>query len=165
MVRIGTYILFNMFGFLYLLIIFAIPIFAILSIFLRHFLNDENDFFIDFNFFMSPIIASPLACYYMAKIFKIFQIIDNLKISALKKILVVFSLSVANFLMTYLGIFIDKRFFDFKIIPFCAFGLIPAYFLYKYFNYLTIKYPIPFNRIGYYCSIEFFRDLDGKIRK
>ena len=36
--------------------------------------------------------------------------------------------------------------------------------LYKYFQYLTKKHPTPFEKIGYYCSIEFYKGLFKKYK-
>lgn len=38
-----------------------------------------------------------------------------------------------------------------------------CFLLYKFFDYLTRKFPFPFERIGYYTSIEFFKSLFKKI--
>ncbi len=43
--------------------------------------------------------------------------------------------------------------------------LIPAFLLYKFFGFLTVKFPVPFKKIGYYTSIEFPKDLYSKIKK
>ena len=42
--------------------------------------------------------------------------------------------------------------------------LIPAFLLYKFFGFLTQKFPFPFEKIGYYTSIEFPKDLYSKIK-
>ena len=44
------------------------------------------------------------------------------------------------------------------IILTCLFVL-PAFFLNLFFNFLTKKFPKPFEKIGYWCSLEFFKGL------
>jgi hypothetical protein len=44
------------------------------------------------------------------------------------------------------------------------YSLIPAFLLYKFFGFLTKKYPFPFKKIGYYTSKEFPKDLYSKIK-
>ncbi len=41
--------------------------------------------------------------------------------------------------------------------------IIPAYVVYLFFNFLTKKFPTPFNQIGYFFSNEFYKDLYKKI--
>ena len=41
--------------------------------------------------------------------------------------------------------------------------IIPAYIVYLFFNFLTKKFPTPFNQIGYFFSNEFYKDLYKKI--
>jgi len=40
-----------------------------------------------------------------------------------------------------------------------CFFVLPAFFLNLFFNFLTKKFPKPFERIGYWCSLEFFKSL------
>jgi len=44
-------------------------------------------------------------------------------------------------------------------IIFSMFFVIPAFLLNLLFNFLTKKFPKPFEAIGYVCSIEFFKDI------
>ena len=40
-----------------------------------------------------------------------------------------------------------------------------AWLLRKFFNFMTKKFPTPFKQIGYFFSVEFYRDLFKKIIK
>ena len=40
-----------------------------------------------------------------------------------------------------------------------CFFVLPAFFLNLFFNFLTKKFPKPFEKIGYWCSLEFFKSL------
>ena len=45
-----------------------------------------------------------------------------------------------------------------------VYTIIPSYFVYLFFNFLTKKFPTPFKQIGYFFSIEFYKDLFKKYR-
>ncbi len=100
--------------------------------------------------------------YFFAKICGLFKKLDSL--NKWKSFLIIFALSVfcllfAEFLHKYRLMHIDNiTSFDFT-----GYLLIPSYLLYKFFNRLTKKYSF-FQKIGYYSSIEFFKDLYLKIR-
>ena len=38
------------------------------------------------------------------------------------------------------------------------------FIVFKFFNFLAKKFPMPFERIGYYTSIEFVKDLANKLK-
>ncbi len=118
-----------------------------------------TDFIFNLTIFYIPFIFSPFACYIMAKLFRIFKFIDNLKTGMLKKILFLILISMLSFLiLLFTGFkYLDEN--ERYIISSSIFGLVPAFFLYKFFQYLTKKYPKPFKQIGYYCSIEFWKNL------
>ena len=44
-----------------------------------------------------------------------------------------------------------------------VYTIIPSYFVYLFFNFLTKKFPTPFKQIGYFFSLEFYKDLFKKI--
>lgn len=46
-----------------------------------------------------------------------------------------------------------------------AYSVIPAYLVYLFFNFLTKKFPTPFKQIGYFFSIEFYKDLFKRLAK
>ena len=70
-------------------------------------------------------------------------------------------------ILSFLILFIRYRItedIDFALkIASLIFSLAPAFLLYKYFQFLTKKHPMPFEKIGYYCSIEFYKGLFEKI--
>lgn len=43
-----------------------------------------------------------------------------------------------------------------------VYTIIPSYLVYLFFNFLTKKFPTPFKQIGYFFSIEFYKDLYKK---
>ena len=43
-----------------------------------------------------------------------------------------------------------------------VYTIIPSYLVYLFFNFLTKKFPTPFKQIGYFFSIEFYKDLFRK---
>ena len=44
-------------------------------------------------------------------------------------------------------------------------GIIPSYLTYLFFNFLTKKFPTPFEQIGYFFSNQFYIDMFKKIQK
>lgn len=151
--------------------IFSLPAIGVLFILSLSdkFYNIINSIADDFGFYLItlyiPAIFSPFACYFMAKIFGIFRYIDELKKRIAIKIGILFLISLASFAIMFLRFKLDGDTNPAAFYAFYIFGLVPAFFLYKYFNYLTMKYPVPFKKIGYYSSVEFYKDLWRKIRK
>ena len=102
--------------------------------------------------------------YYFAKITGIFKKLDNLK-----KWQGLFVLILMSIVFILFADIINKyKIINFNIysnIGFSGFSLIPSYLFYLYFQFLTKKHPIPFEKIGYYSSIEFYKGLLSKIKK
>lgn len=169
--KIICYILFVKFAFIIVLAIFSLPVIGVLFVLslsdkLYNIINGLGD---DFGFYLItlyiPAIFSPFACYFTAKIFGIFRYIDALNKRMIIKIGILFLISLASFAIMFLRIKLEGDTNPAAFYAFYIFGLVPAFFLYKYFNYLTMKYPVPFEKIGYYSSVEFYKDLWRKIRK
>ena len=117
----------------------------------------------NFDIFLFIPICSPFASYLLAKLFGIFKYIDDLKINIFKKLFLLTLISILSFLILFLRYrFFEGDNFAYKIAS-MIFSLIPAFGLYKYFQYLTKKYPNTFNKIGYYFSIECYRNLFKKL--
>lgn len=100
--------------------------------------------------------------YVFAKICGLFKKLDSLKKSQAFLIVILICitcLQITEILRKY------KLFnFDFvSSIGFAGFFLIPSYLFYLFLNHLTKKYPKPFEKIGYYCSIEFWKKLIFKV--
>ena len=92
-----------------------------------------------------------------------FNYIDNLKVNLFKKLLLLMLISILSFLILFIRYRISED-VDFALkIASLIFTLIPVFLLYKYFQFLTKKCPIPFEKIGYYCSIEFYKGLFKRI--
>ena len=95
----------------------------------------------------------------MAKLFGIFKYIDKLK-KLMTKFIALFFISFLSFLILFAKNSYNNVDFEISLyLSLTIFALIPAFLLYKYFQYLTKKYPKPFEKIGYYCSIEFYKDI------
>ncbi len=111
-------------------------------------------------FFVLPVYFSFLVMYVYAKIFGFFKFIDSLNMKFVLRVGVVTVVALVLSVISYLSSFSKNDLLraneDYL---FCAFALIPAYFLYKFFQFLTKKYPVPFEKIGYYSSKEFYKKL------
>ena len=117
----------------------------------------------NFDIFLFIPICSPFASYLLAKLFGMFKYIDDLKINIFKKLFLLTLISILSFLILFLRYrFFEGDNFAYKIAS-LIFSLIPAFGLYKYFQYLTKKYPNTFNKIGYYFSIECYKNLLKKL--
>jgi len=112
-----------------------------------------------FSLFMACIGVT----YIFAKICGLFKKLDNLK--KWQIFLIFFLISFLCYEMA--DIFYNYKLPHFKImgdIGFFNIFLIPSYLFYLYLNHLTKKYPVPFEKIGYYTSIEFVKDIFNKIK-
>lgn len=136
------------------------PIVFIISPFIeRRYSSDSFLAGLEFIYYGS-LFASPFFYYLYAKIFGLFKFIDELKIKFFNKILLLIPICALLFFILNLAYFgLNNIQFNISAIFAFGFGLIPAFFLYKFFQYLTKKYPFPFEKIGYYCSIEFYKKL------
>ena len=114
----------------------ALPIVMLSILFLK--LKYSEWQIINYNFYFEMFIVSFVTLYILAKIFGIFKKLDKLNIFT--SLIIVSEIS-------------------------CLLTLIPAFLLYKFFGFLTIKFPVPFKKIGYYTSIEFPKDLYLKIKR
>lgn len=111
-----------------------------------------------FSLFMACISVT----YIFAKICGLFKKLDSLK--KWQGFLILFLIS---FLCYEIADSFDKhRLVHSDIIGgigFAGFTLIPSYLFYLYLNHLTKKYPKPFEKIGYYTSIQFWKDIFKKL--
>ncbi len=119
----------------------ALPIVMLSILFLK--LKYSEWQIINYNFYFEMFIVSFVTLYILAKIFGIFKKLDKLNI-----------------------LILDKSFHELTLeYNYIMYSLIPAFLLYKFFGFLTIKFPVPFKKIGYYTSIEFPKDLYLKIKR
>lgn len=132
----------------------------------KSFVEEADNFFAGLAvIYYGLLFSSPIVYYLDAKLFGIFKLIDELKIALYKKILILFLISALLYIILNLVFFgLDDMQFNMACIFGFGFGLIPAFFLYKLFQYLTKKYPHPFEKIGYYSSIEFYKKFFKKRR-
>lgn len=112
-----------------------------------------------FSFFMACIGVT----YIFAKICGLFKKLDGLK--KWQSFLIIILINVVFWIID--GILDKHRAISYSIrasITKTTLTLIPTYLFYLYLNYLTKKFPNPFQKIGYYTSIEFYKDLLIKIK-
>ena len=100
--------------------------------------------------------------YVIAKFCGLFKYFSQFKFW--KSFLILLAISyILNYLIANnIHIIPDKYIADDPYIPLT---IIPAYLVYLFFNFLTKKFPTPFKQIGYFFSIEFYKDLFKKLRR
>ena len=139
----------------------VIPMILLSPFYMNEELNEILNNYFDILLFIP--LCSPFASYLLAKMFGMFNYIDNLKVNLFKKLSLLILISILSFLILFIRYRISED-VDFALkIASLIFTLIPVFLLYKYFQFLTKKYPIPFEKIGYYCSIEFYKGLFKRI--
>ncbi len=111
-------------------------------------------------------LAFPLCSYLSAKFCGLFKKINHLNIF--------FAILIIVFVDIFLNISINTRVQLYPRIKTDYYGInindiwfltTFNFIVFKFFNFLTKKFPIPFERIGYYTSIEFMKDVIGKLKK
>ena len=102
--------------------------------------------------------------YFFAKICGLYKTFKDFKLW--QKFLIFLLITVLVFpvaMFDFKNFEVFKEFFEDKnnytAIIFTMLFIMPAFLLNLFFNFLTKKFPKPFERIGYYCSIEFFKDI------
>ena len=141
----------------------VIPMILLSPFYMNEELNEILNNYFDILLFIP--LCSPFASYLLAKAFGMFNYIDNLKVNLFKKLSLLILISILSFLILFIRYRISED-IDFALkIASLIFSLIPAFLLYKYFKYLTKKHPTLFEKIGYYSSIEFYKNLLSGIKK
>ena len=162
--KIILYVIFLCFnGYLFFVnLVGVIPMILLSPFYMNEELNEILNSYFDILLFIP--LCSPFASYLLAKTFGMFNYIDNLKVNLFKKLLLLMLISILSFLILFIRYRISED-VDFALkIASLIFTLIPVFLLYKYFQFLTKKCPIPFEKIGYYCSIEFYKGLFNKYK-
>jgi len=129
------------------------PAMAILNIF-THELEDEL-------FIM--MVAVFIYFYIVIKICGLFKKLDNLNFFLSLPIVILLDI-IFEIWIFFTNIQIFPLKFSFHK-PYFVYYIIIYYIIYKIFNILAKKFPMPFGRIGYYTSIEFWRSIAVKICK
>ena len=125
-----------------------------------HYPLRDNDFLIIDS---GAYVCSFITLYFVAKIFGIFKKLD--KLHWFFALVIVCIISYLLVLIGKIDFLVDKTTYEAGIkYGYIMYFLIPAFLLYKFFGYLTYKFPKPFKKIGYYTSIEFVKDLYFKIK-
>lgn len=108
------------------------------------------------------LVSSFIGIYFFAKIFGIFKKLN--KINLIGSLLILYSISVVLIYVGKIKILTPSYMYILGInYSYTMYLLIPAYFIYLFFNFLTKKFPTPFEQIGYFFSIEFYKDLYKKL--
>ena len=83
-----------------------------------------------------------------------------------KSVLCLIIISILAYYFCYLNLHTFKLNFEdnSQTGELALFGIIPSYLTYLFFNFLTKKFPTPFEQIGYFFSNKFYIDLFKKIR-
>jgi len=147
-------------------LLISTPIYILESLFETYRLKTQNikyDEFGTVTIFDICLIAF-ITLYFLAKIFGIFKKLDKLNIFI--SLVIVSCISNLLILVGRINFLVDEMTYrDGLKYAYTMYLLIPAFLLYKFFGFLTIKFPVPFKKIGYYTSIEFPKDLYSKIKK
>ena len=146
-------------------IVFKIEILAVKT--LNHYelmSYDEFDMFpSNFEINILVCLTAFISLYILAKVFGIFKKLDKLNFFVSLFIIVLISLMLIECgKIPYLVS--DEIYANGLDYSGTMYLLIPAFLLYKFFNFLTQKFPTPFKQIGYFFSIEFYRDLYRKLK-
>ena len=98
--------------------------------------------------------------YVIAKFCGLFKYFSQFKFWKSFSILLIISIILNYFYMLNLHTFqLNHNIKDTEPV----YTIIPAYLVYLFFNFLTKKFPTPFKQIGYFFSIEFYKDLFKKL--
>ena len=98
--------------------------------------------------------------YVIAKFCGLFKYFSRFKFWKSFLILLTISYILNYFITNNIHIIPEKYIADDPYIPLT---IIPSYLVYLFFNFLTKKFPTPFKQIGYFFSIEFYKDLFKKL--
>ncbi len=113
----------------------------------------ENDKYINYFIGIYPIAVFAIA-YFLTKIFGIFQIIE--KYNKFIQFLIILLLSIL-FKLSYK--FIPYFTASYDNITDISYYLPFVWFLRKFFNFLTLKFPFPFKKIEYIFSFGYLKDI------
>lgn len=106
------------------------------------------------------LFVFPVYIYLTAKLCGLFKKLDNLNffVSLIIVCFVDIMLNASNSLIIQI---FPLKFSFYRSAYLCL--VLPCFVLYKFFQYLTKKFPTPFQKIGYYSSIEFWKGLYKKL--
>ena len=108
------------------------------------------------------LVSSCIGMYFFAKIFGVFKKLN--KVNLIGSLLILYIISVALIYIGKIKILTPSYIHILGInYSYTMYLLIPAYLVYLFFNFLTKKFPTPFKQIGYFFSVEFYKDLCRKI--
>ena len=111
---------------------------------------------------ISGIILMFIPFYVLPKICGLFKKLDNLNIFL--AIIVILLVDIAYSYSQGLVIQLIPSKFSF-VKPNIEFIIIWFFFIYKFLNFLTRIFPIPFKKIGYIFSIELIKDIYKDVKK
>ncbi len=151
------------FTYIFVIAFFSLPLamlFAELSEFFKIYQYMSELEYFDTCFAVAYLTA-PFVIYGYAKVFGIFKDIDNLKLSFRRKLLIVTLVAFFIFVLMYFPMVITTNGYTGlnNFYSYSTFFLIPDFLFYKLFQYLTLKFPNPFEQMAYYFSIRFYKTL------
>ena len=101
-----------------------------------------------------------LDTYIIAKFCGLFKYFSQFKFWKSFLMLLIISVILNYFYMLNLHTFqLNHNFKDTEAV----YTIVPTYLVYLFLNFLTKKFPKPFKQIGYFFSIEFYKDLYKKL--
>jgi len=112
--------------------------------------------------FCSVVACIVLTVYVIAKFCGLFKYLSQFKVWKSFSILLLLSVMLNYFFMLNLNTF--KLNYNVKNTE-IVYAIIPAYFVFLFLNFLTKKFPTPFEQIGYLFSFEFYKNLFKRISK
>ena len=121
--------------------------------------DSKNDAFLN----SIILVSSFIGIYFIAKIYGIFKKLN--KFNVLIALLILFAISTLLICSGHIKICTPDYIYYLGIhYSYTMYLLLPAFLLYKFFNFLTKKFPTPFQQIGYFFSIEFYKNIYKKLK-
>ena len=146
----------------------------------------DDDFGVAIIMSFGVVISILPAFYLIAKLLGLFESLERLKINTFFKVLVVlfldFLFTLVMAVLDYSELTVQSRgsllsylkdyyfsnsfsdIFSFFNKTSFLFGLLLSYLFYRFFAFLTKRFPVPFEKIGYYSSREFWVCLMKRLK-
>ena len=128
------------------------------------FLSQEfYDFLIIPIIFLMFLVFLIFNIYVMAKVCGIYKYFSQFKFW--KSFLFLLLISYLAYYFIILNLHTFKLNYSAKGDTDIVYSILPSYFVYLFFNFLAKKFPMPFEKIGYFFSLEFYKNLGLKLWK
>jgi len=116
-------------------------------------------------FFTNVLCASLFSNYLINKFFDTFKFLDKKIENVFLKLFFLFAISAFCTILLLSNRFKFENLHNICFDFYLAFLSVFSYLLYKFFNFLTLKFPKPFKKIGYFCSLKCYKKIFRKIVK